>query len=268
MEKTALDLLMPYAPYIAALFGLCIGSFITMASYRLPREEDIVRKSSHCPACQHRLCIPDLFPVLSWLAQRGKCRYCGATISSRYPVIELLTALTFLGIVLQFGVHPFSFTLLGLAMGIIIMMVTDFEHYMIPDGVQIWLAFLAILHAWLLGLDWLPLFIGSVAGFIFGYILCVGYPKLRGIEGLGFGDVKFFAVAGLWLGWRDLIPFFVLSGALGVLLALVWRGLGRGKYFPFGPALGISLFVFVGFPEIPAYFWRMLQSALTGHALP
>lgn len=254
---------LPILPYFIALLGLCVGSFITMASYRMPLEQDIVVKSSHCPNCNHTLGLRDLFPVFSWLLNRGACRHCKTKISARYPIIEIITALVFLGIYARFGVSPFSLILTGMAIGIIIMIITDLEHYIIPDGIQIWLALLAIAYAWLISSQWQPLAIGAFAGFVFGYILCVGYPKIRGIEGLGFGDVKFFAVAGLWLGWMDLIPFFVCSGALGVLLALVWRALGRGKYFPFGPALGLSLFLFVAFPEIPHYFWHELYSTLS-----
>jgi prepilin signal peptidase PulO-like enzyme (type II secretory pathway) len=254
--------ILPYLPIVIAIIGLCVGSFITMASYRLPLEQGIVVKPSHCPACNHSLGFRDLFPVFSWLLSRGKCRYCSTAISVRYPLIEITTAITFLGIYLHFSISPFSLILMGMAIGILIMIVTDLEHYIIPDGIQWWLAILAIVHAWLMQLHWQPLVIGSIAGFVFGYILCVGYPKIRGIEGLGFGDVKFFAVAGLWLGWFNLVPFFVCSGFLGVILAIIWRALGRGKYFPFGPALGLSLFLFVAFPEIPHYFWRELHTLL------
>lgn len=258
------EALLPLMPLVVVLIGLCFGSYVTMASYRMPLEKDTIFKPSFCPSCNHKLGFVDLFPLFTWLATHGTCRYCKTHVPVRYPIIELSTALIFLLLYQYKGFTIDTLILWGLALGIIIMIVTDLEHYIIPDQIQIWLALLALVNAWVHGLDFEPLAIGAAAGFVFGYILCVGYPMLRGIEGLGFGDVKFFLVAGLWLGWLNLIPFFVLSGVLGVGLALVWRALGRGKYFPFGPALGITLFLFVAYPALPEFFWTELHARLLG----
>lgn len=262
-----MELLAQYPNLVAiwvALVGLCVGSYITMASYRLPLELETVVTPSFCPSCNHKLGMKDLFPVFSWLKNMGRCGYCAAPISVRYPIAELVTAAIFLWIYSVYGISPAGFLITGVAIGVIILVITDLEHYIIPDQIQIWLGMLGIIAVLQLNLPMVPAIIGALSGFIFGYILCVGYPLLRGIEGLGFGDVKFFAVAGIWLGWKDLVPFFILSGVLGILLALVWRGLGRGKYFPFGPALGISLLLFLVYPEMRLWFWDELHASMRG----
>ena len=79
---------------------------------------------------------------------------------------------------------------------------------------------------------------------------------------LGFGDVKFLAVSGLWLGAMPMIPYLVLSGILGVVSALVWRQLGKGRYFPFGPALAMSFFVFVAYPDANGAFWDGMRNII------
>ena len=244
---------------LVVLTGLCFGSYITMASYRLPRDLETVVTPSFCPSCNHKLGFKDLFPVFSWMLNMGGCRHCGKPISIRYPLTEIITALIFLWVYSAYGLSVAGFLIIGVAIGVIILVITDLEHYIIPDQIQMWLGLLGIAYLIQLELPIFPALGGAVAGFVFGYILCVGYPMIRGIEGLGFGDVKFFAVAGLWLGWKDLIPFFIVSGALGVLLALLWRALGRGQYFPFGPALGITLLLFLIHPDIPIWFWDELH---------
>lgn len=247
-----------------AFVGLCVGSYITMASYRLPLQLETIITPSYCPRCNHRLGFRDLFPVLSWVAHMGRCGHCKAPISVRYPITELITAAVFLWIYANYGTSVMAFLIAGVAIGVIILVITDLEHYIIPDQIQLWLGLLGLVHLFVLDLPIMPGIIGALAGFVFGYILCVGYPMIRGIQGLGFGDVKFFAVAGLWLGWKDLIPFFVLSGLLGVILALLWRAMGRGKYFPFGPALGISLLLFLIYPHMRLWFWDEFQTTLHG----
>ena len=238
-----------------------------MASYRLPRELETVVTPSFCPSCNHKLGALDLFPVVSWIWHQGRCSHCSAPVSVRYPIIEIITAAVFLWIYSVYGISVPGFLMAGVAIGVIILVITDLEHYIIPDQIQLWLGLLGLVYLVQLNLPVMPALLGALAGFTFGYILCVGYPMLRGIEGLGFGDVKFFAVAGLWLGWQDLIPFFVMSGALGVVLALAWRAMGRGKYFPFGPALGITLLLFLVYPELPLWFWDELHGALRSNLL-
>ena len=119
------------------IIGLAMGSFATMASYRIPRKEAWVKERSRCPHCKHTLSAKDLFPFFSWAIQRGKCRYCQIAISRRYPAIELATATSFVLIYYAHGLTPFSFPLYILSVSLIILTAIDLEHMIIPDGLQI-----------------------------------------------------------------------------------------------------------------------------------
>jgi len=242
---------------LVALAGLCFGSFITLASYRLPLEEDIVRKPSRCPKCGTSLRFIDLWPVLSWLLNKGRCRYCTAEISARYPLIELATAALFLLVYGFFGITAQSVILMLLVVLLLVMIIADLEHYIIPDQVHLALLPLGIVYHYVMVSDPEPLAAGLVSGGLIGLALHYGYRHLRKKEGLGFGDVKFFAVAGLWLGFKPIVPFLFIAGLLGVVTGLGWRVLRRGEIFPFGPALAVALFICVAFPEVSKAFWNI-----------
>lgn len=242
-------------------FGLVFGSFITCASYRLPREEDIIRKSSYCPSCQAKLGFKDLFPIISWTVSKGRCRYCNARISPRYPVIEAATAAIFLWLYAYYGFSVQAVILALFAVALLIMIVVDFEHYIIPDEIHMALLPLAFLYHYTIGTPMADIAFGAGAGAAIGLALHHGYRLLRRKEGLGYGDVKFLAVAGLWMGSLTLFPpFLFFSGMLGVATGLVWRVLKRGERFPFGPSLAAALFLCVAIPEVPALFWQWGQS--------
>lgn len=229
--------------------GLVFGSFVTCASYRLPLELDVVRKPSYCPACDTKLTFKDLWPVFSWLAARGKCRHCSAKMSIRYPLIELATAGLFLMIYLQYGLSVQTLLLLLAAVALMIMIVADFEHYIIPDCVHVVLLPLALAYRFATDTFSPDILWGFFLMSGLALLLHYGYSALRGRSMLGYGDVKFFAVAGVWLDISAIPVFLFFSGLLGVLLGLVWRALGRGPLFPFGPALAAGLFLCVLYPE-------------------
>ncbi len=252
--------------WIAALLtGACLGSFLTLASWRLPRDESLIAPPSRCPACQHRLGVRDLFPVFSWAARRGRCAHCGVKVSARYPAIEILTALSVFGALYLAG-PTLSGLLLGiLACCVVLLVITDLEAWIIPDEVH-WTLIPTGLLWRVQGLDALApaqdyaaLLIGPAAGLAIGLTLHYGYLWLRKRHGLGLGDVKFLASAGAWLGAVNLVPYLFYSGLLGVLFAMLWRLLRRGQddagHFPFGPALGLALLFGAFWPESFTLFW-------------
>jgi prepilin signal peptidase PulO-like enzyme (type II secretory pathway) len=242
---------------VVTVFGLCFGSFVTMASYRLPREQGIVRKPSCCTSCGQKLGVLDLFPVFSWLFARGRCRHCGAGVSVRYPLTELVTACAFLLVYSRYGISLHAGVLMLLAVALLVMIVADLEHYIIPDMVHLVLLPLGFIYHYLKVSDASEVLGGLAAGLVLGLALHYGYYYLRKRHGLGFGDVKFLAVAGFWLGLTPLVPFLFYAGMFGVATGLLWRLIRRGTVFPFGPALALSLFMCVVYPEIPAQFWGM-----------
>lgn len=236
-------------PLLIIALGLVFGSFVTCVSHRLPLGEDIVKKPSYCPRCNAVLVFRDLWPVFSWVASRGQCRHCKTPVSIRYPLTELATAGLFLLAYLQFGLSPQAAIICLMAVALMVMIVVDLEHYIIPDSVHLALIPLGLGYHYLIGSPWDEIALATVLMAALALFLHYGYSALRGRVMLGFGDVKFFTVAGLWLGLWPIVPFLFLSGVLGVVLGLIWRKLGRGEIFPFGPAMALSLFVCVVYPN-------------------
>lgn len=234
---------------IGTLLGLIVGSFATMASHRLIVGENLFGRSK-CIKCKHKLGVKDLFPILSYLALRGKCRYCRAHISIRYPLIEVCSAITFL--VISLVAHQ-DLVLLGLlyliATQLIIMIITDFEEYIIPDEIQVSLAFTGVVYAYYIEYHLIQVMLLPLLMLIVALALYYGSKFFLGKDGLGFGDVKFFMVSGLYLTPETVAGFFLISGLIGVVSALFWRLLGKGKLFPFGPALAIALLICILFPK-------------------
>lgn len=230
--------------------GLIFGSFASAMSWRIPRGQALVNDRSRCPACGHVLGPPDLVPLLSWLVLRGRCRHCRAAISWRYPLIELITALLFTA-VWALGL-PLAQTLLldALALGVVILTVTDLEDYMIPDVVLLALLPVAVAWRWLGDGDWLDAGLGCAAAGLLGALLHYGSAWLRGEPGLGFGDVKLLALAGILLGLSGLTSFLLIAGMAGVALGLLWRLAGLGPVFPFGPALAGAMLAQVMVPAL------------------
>lgn len=228
---------------IAAILmvGASFGSFASLLIWRLPRDLPWVSEHSHCTACAHSLGVKDLFPVFSWVFSGGKCRYCAAPVSWRYPALEVFTAVLFLGIFYQFGITLEACCLSLLSVGFLVMFLVDLEHYILPDEMQ-WAVFLlgGALN-YIRGFAWTDMLGGALLGLFVGAGLQNGYRYLKKREGMGTGDVKLLAVAGFLLGVSSFPVYLIVAGLLGVVTAIIWRLLGRGAVFPFGPALVLSL---------------------------
>jgi len=231
------------------IVGLVFGSFATMASYRLVHGGSFFTRSK-CPNCKHKLNVPDLFPILSYFVQKGKCRYCKKKIAFRYPLIEFVTGLAFFVIATRYGDIPvFAMLLCAISLMLIIMIVTDFEEYIIPDQIQIALLVLGVLFGYYKGYALIHMIAMPTILLAFALALKYGFKILMRKDGLGLGDVKFFAIAGLYLTPEAVSSFFFLSGLIGIGTALVWRLMKKGELFPFGPSLALSLFVIIVFPK-------------------
>lgn len=243
---------------LAGVVGLLCGSFASLAAHRLAQGQPIIGAASRCPSCRAVLRLGDLFPLLSWLVRRGRCRACGALTGAGYPLVEGVVAVLFIAIYLQRGAAPGGLLLGALAIGLVVLSVIDLEIGIIPDRMLMILAPLGVIYRYGEGARGLDDILISVIGGAFagGVALAVhhGFKWLRGRDGLGLGDVKFFAVAGLWLGPFGLPAFMIVSGVTGVAFALLWRRLGGGREFPFGPALALGLFLCLLFPALTRLF--------------
>jgi len=234
---------LPFWAEVSALWvlGLVLGSFISALTYRLPRGKSWVRDRSHCPHCGKPLSLSSLVPLFSFLWQKGRCAHCHTVISWRYPLIELASALMLVGhyLLWQDITTWLYFSMLSLVL--LAMLVVDLEEMYLPDGLQLSTFLLGVLfHLQTMG-PIAPYLATAMGAGATGLFLRYGYYSLRKTHGLGLGDVKFFTVAGLWLGWEWMGFFFFLSGVLGVLFGLVWQRVKQGPVFPFGPALILAL---------------------------
>ncbi|MDP9413074.1 MAG: A24 family peptidase [Pseudomonadota bacterium] len=240
MERTLL------LPLLLAIAGAVVGSFIGLTSLRLPKREQIVLGRSRCSSCAKPLGPVDLVPLLSFLALRGRCRRCGATIEKRYPLIEAASALIGFASGLAYSdSQALAASVLG--WWLLLLGLLDFEHYWLPNRLTYPLILLGLAAtAWLQPMLLLHNIIGAGAGFALLSGMAAGYRKLRRRHGLGGGDAKLFAAAGAWLGWYTL-PFVLLGSAvaaLAVALAMPRRG---GAFLvqrlPFGAFLAPAIWI-------------------------
>lgn len=221
------------------IFGAVFGSFITAASYRLPKNESMLTRS-HCPKCNQPLKIKSLIPIFSWLFQKGKCLNCQAKISVRYPITELTTSLLFLISYLRFGFNWNTVIFDLIIVVCLIMIISDLETYIIPDLMQISLLILSLVFIYYNNFDILYSVISAIV--YFGIIFLSGFivEKWKKKDAIGGGDIKFITIAGLVLGVSSLPFFFLFSGIFGVIFGLLWKKIKKNEYFPFGPALVVS----------------------------
>jgi leader peptidase (prepilin peptidase)/N-methyltransferase len=262
----------------AAIFilGLLFGSFANVCIWRIPRKEEIVFTPSHCPKCLGGIKWYDNVPVLSYLLLGRKCRSCKAEISWRYPVIELMSGLLFLGVYLRFGPEWRLVGYIPFVWAMLVISAIDIEHYIIPDVISLSGLALGLLFA--LGATFgLPLdlsvfgsgdilsrwplldsAIGVIMGGGFLWLAAWVGEKVFRQEAMGGGDIKLAAMIGAFFGWKAiLVGFFMafLSGSIaGIVLIIIGKaknneapdGVRPRAMVPFGPflALGgiISLF--------------------------
>jgi leader peptidase (prepilin peptidase)/N-methyltransferase len=245
----------------AGVFGAMIGSFLNVVVYRLPRRESLVRPASHCPSCGGAVKPYDNVPILSWLLLRGRCRNCEASISTRYPLVEALTALLCVGAVLAGG----SAATIALNVAFILLLVPialiDVEHRIIPNKLTALGAILALALGTALDPSGEPerLIAGVAAGGAL-LIAAMAYPG-----GMGMGDVKLAGVMGLFLG-SAVAPAMLIALLAGVLFGgLIFARKGalvaRKTAVPFGPflALGSLVAVFAGGPLVNLYTTHFLN---------
>jgi len=220
-------------------FGAIMGSFFNVVIYRLPLHESIVYGSSHCPTCQKPIKAYDLIPIISYLILNGKCRNCHQKISIRYPLIELLTAITYTLVYLVYG---FSYTtLIGLILTslLIIIAMIDIDTMEILGRFHIILLVLAIINLLFTNLPLkdhiIGFFIISIPFLIIAYLT----------NGIGGGDIKLIAVAGLLLGYQaTLVAFFIASiiGGIVAVFLLITKQKDRKSLIAFGPYLCIGIY--------------------------
>ena len=250
-------------------FGLIIGSFLNVVIYRLPvmmerswknecrlildpdAKEDakepqfnLVVPASRCPKCQHHIRPWENIPVISYLFLRGKCSQCKATISPRYPIIEITSGLLAMLCAAVYGPGFMSVMACVLCWSLLAMSMIDIDHQILPDDMTLpllWLGLLLNTQGLFTSLEhavW-----GAIAGYLSLWSVYWLFKLVTGKEGMGYGDFKLLAALGAWMGWQYLPMIILLSSLVGAVIGIamiIFMGRDRSIPIPFGPYLAAA----------------------------
>lgn len=268
------------------VLGSCIGSFLNVLIFRIPKHEEFVYGRSHCMSCGHELSWYDMFPIFSFIFLRGKCRYCGAKLSVQYPIIEALNAILWCLCVHRFGLSMTGILTAALLSALIVLSVIDERTQEIPFGINIFIAVLGAVKVVseiiaaatgdslyfleeILSDEYSPFEAVSTQTVSIGHILishALGFVVVAGVlliilllsggAAIGGGDIKLMAAAGLFLGLRLTIIAFFAGCIVGTVIHLIRMAFFHaGKKLAMGPylAIGIGLMALYGSSMIRAY---------------
>ncbi len=266
------------ALFTAVVFalGLVIGSFLNVVIHRLPlimelewREQcaelgkqppadnlpegrfNLIIPQSHCPSCGQPIRYWQNIPVISYLSLRGRCANCRASISARYPAVELLTALLVAACAWRFGVGWEAVMAVVLTFGLVPITFIDAETQLIPDAIVLplmWLGLAMSLFHPVAGSETLFIaprdaIVGAMVGYLSLWSVYQLFKLVTGKEGMGYGDFKLLAALGAWLGWQQLPSIILMSALVGAVVGLslmAFRKHDRSVPIPFGPYLAAA----------------------------
>lgn len=226
----------PWLVLGGAIAGAVVGSFLATLCIRWPEGRSVMRGRSTCDDCSRQIEARDLIPIVSSARLSGRCRHCGARISSLHTKVEVGAAV--LGAFAQLILPGLpGAALASLWWLLLILAILDARHFWLPDRLTILLAIAGLALGgllWGLGLE--HRLIGMAAGFAALWLVAAGYRLVRGRDGLGGGDPKLLGAIGAWLGWAALPVVVLISAAIGLSIALARRQ-GRFNALPFGTFL-------------------------------
>ena len=267
----------------AGVVGLCIGSFLNVVIHRVPRmleqgwraqcaelageavpetpRYNLIVPRSQCPACGHRIGALENIPVVSYLFLRGRCAACKQPISSRYPLVELVTAALTVAAIVRFGATASGLAACVFLWLLIALTFIDFDTQLLPDTLTLpllWAGLLANLLGAVPSVSLREAVIGAIAGYLVLWGVYWAFKLIRGKEGMGYGDFKLLAALGAWLGWKSLVPIVALSSLVGAAIGIglvVFKGRDHQIPLAFGPYLAIAgaIALFFGKPLIALY---------------
>ena len=260
---------------VAFAFALMIGSFLNVVIYRLPimmqrewRDQcaeldealptdlpegrfNLVVPRSRCPSCGQLIKAWQNIPVLSYLLLSARCANCQKSISVRYPLVEMLTALLAAWCAWHFGFGWEALMAIGLSCALVAVSLIDIDHQLIPDSIVLpllWVGLIMSLFHPMAGAETLFIssrdaIIGALAGYLSLWAVYQLFKLITGKEGMGYGDFKLLAALGAWLGWQSLHIIILLSAVVGAIVGIamiVLRGRDRQLPIPFGPYLAAA----------------------------
>ncbi|MCE8040671.1 prepilin peptidase [Halomonas daqingensis] len=266
---------------LAALLGLCLGSFLNVVIVRLPvmlmlgwRSEarealelpeeqsprfNLLVPRSICPQCETPIAWHDNLPVLGWIKRRGRCAACEARISPQYPLVELAGAGLALAVVALYGASWQGLFMYGACLALLALAVIDLRTQLLPDAMTLPLLWAGLLYQLLFQPLMLPsAVIGAMAGYLALWSVYWLFKLVTGKEGMGYGDFKLLAALGAWLGWQYLPMVLILSAGVGAIVGIALQlalPRLRGAPMPFGPYLASAgmIALLVGEPLVAAY---------------
>jgi leader peptidase (prepilin peptidase)/N-methyltransferase len=255
---------------IAAVLGLVIGSFLNVVIYRLPlilergwKEQcrelmqggnstaeaaqarfNLLRPSSHCPHCGHTLRFYENIPLISYIFLRGRCSACNARISPRYPLIEVITAVSSAAVAWHFGYGWETMAALIFTWSLISLSAIDIDYQILPDAITLPMLWMGLtLSLFPVFADTRSSITGAIAGYLSLWAVYQVFRLLTGKEGMGYGDFKLLAMLGAWMGWKALPIIILMSsvvGAISGIILIFLRGRHRSQTIPFGPYLAAA----------------------------
>ena len=249
-----------YFTVLAFILGACMGSFLNCTAIRIGRGESFVKGSSHCMSCGHDLSWKDLIPILSWVMLKGKCRYCGAKVSARYPIVEVLFGLISVACVLKFDLTVLCLRNYIFLMVLYLLALTDIDTMEIPDSCHV-----IMIAVWAATAYWIypvPEIISHIAAaFVFGggvLVISLIMDHVLKRDSLGGGDIKLLFVVGLYFGFVGTLLVLILSCILGLIfntIIMKKNDDSENNAFPFGPwiAAASAIVLFAGDPVIEWY---------------
>ena len=254
------------------ILGLLVGSFLNVVIYRLPimmendwkeqccdlldldspdinKSFNLIIPRSRCPFCGHQIQAIENIPVISYLFLKGKCSKCNSKISIRYPLIEIISAISITIVAYYFGVSIQTLSAIILTWTLITLTMIDIDHQLLPDDITLPLLWLG------LSINLFNVFTdinSSVLGAIFGYgilwTVYISFKIVTGKEGMGHGDFKLLAALGAWFGWQSLPLIIILSSVVGAIIGIsliIFKSHDRNTQIPFGPYLAIAGLVYM-----------------------
>jgi leader peptidase (prepilin peptidase) / N-methyltransferase len=227
-----------------ALAGAAVGSFLNVCILRLPAKRSIVSPGSHCLHCDRALRWYENLPIVSWILLRARCRGCGHRISMMYPLVEVATAIAFVAAWRAFGPTPLFATRLIFLSALIVLAVTDLRNRLLPNAVTLPGIVVGLVCSFVAPPGPVSALLGVVIGGVVPFVVGEIYYRVRGIDGLGMGDVKMLAMIGAFLGAPLALLTLFAASFLGVVVGLPIIILTRNREYPvpLGTLLSVSAF--------------------------
>ncbi|MDD3845713.1 MAG: prepilin peptidase [Syntrophorhabdaceae bacterium] len=239
---------------VVFVFGAVIGSFLNVCIYRIPRKKSIVHPPSSCPACEKPVRFYDNVPLISYLVLKGKCRDCGARISFRYFLVELITAVVFMMIYRRWGLSYEFFIQMFFVAVLIVVSFIDYDFQIIPDILSVGGMVAGLIISLVRpGFQVMEAVWGVLIGGGVLFAIAYGYQLITKREGMGGGDIKLLAMIGSFSGLKGVLFSLIGGSIVGTLVGIplmFMKGREEGtKYaIPFGPFLSLCavLYLFMG----------------------